>query len=124
MSFSNIVTTLKNERAQATLNHEEFLDQIDIMINSAESLASNSGSNENGKSHQTPPLKKIKIEDIYSVLRKNGTLHVNEICEIMSKKRGEPVSKTSIAMLISHYFRKFKKKAQIKQTEKSTFCIK
>ncbi len=119
MSFINIVTTLKNERAQAVSNHEEFIEQIDIMIQSAESMIP-----KNGNSAEKIPLEKLNIDDVYSVLKLNGTLHLKEICELISVERGEHISTSSISMIISHYLRKFKKKAEIKQVEKSTFCIK
>ncbi len=125
MSFENVITSLKNEKEQAVLKHDKFIKEIDIIIEQAESISGSMVSPKNGKVPTQKYLVKINFDDICAVLRKaKRTLNLDEICEIMSNARGEKVSKVSIAMLISHHLRKFRKKAEIKQLDRHNFCAK
>lgn len=125
MSFENVITSLKNEKEQAILKHDKFIKEIDIIIEQAESIAGSMGSPKNGKVPTPINLGKINFDDVCTVLRKaNRTLHLDEICEIMSGARGEKVSKVSISMLLSHHLRKFKRRAEIKQLDRHNFCAK
>lgn len=125
MSFENVITSLKNEKEQAVLKHDKFIKDIDILIEQAESISGSMGPPKNGKVPTPINLVKINFEDVCAVLIKaNRTLHLDQICEIMSGARGEKVSRLSVSMLISHHFKKFKRRAQIKQLDKHIYCAK
>ncbi len=131
MSLENVLDTLINEREQAQKKHDEFMQQLDEAISKFELILNqvrpeiNGKKEENGKQPETQEFGKVKIEDIIVVLKRaNTVLHISEISQRLGEERDQLVSKTSIAMLISHHMRKFKRKATIKQIEKSSFCIK
>lgn len=133
MSIESVISSLRNEREEAVFKHDEFIKQIDNMLDQAEALLTPKVPTEEFLTPKPKPvipkpkpvLKKLSVENIIACLRlEKRTLHLDEICELLESERGEEQSKLTVAMLISHYLRKFKKKAKIKQIDKKNYIIK
>jgi len=126
-NFLVILADLKGKRAQAELDHKVLVENIDSMIEKAENIITLNGigdrpSPANAILH---PQKKVKIEEILVVVRKaKKTIHIDEICQIIGDKTGSKVSRNMISMLISHYIRKYKGKAEIKKLQKFSYGMK
>jgi hypothetical protein len=132
MLFEDILTTLKKARDQAVLEHDEFIQRLDILILNVEAMDVSTLRQIEDKIPTTIdkiPTKivngKVKFDEIESVLKKaKKTLHLDEICQKVGTERGSIITKGTISMLISHHFRKFKHKSQIKQVKKFYYQIK
>jgi len=126
MSFKNVLITLKNEREEANQKHDDFIQQLDLIINNVESMFNPAVKEINKNLPQTNGNhKKVQFDEIEKIIRTaKKTIHIDEICEIIGSQRGSEVSRISISMLISHHFRKFKRKSAITETEKHHYRIK
>jgi len=125
--FVEILKNLKEKRAQSELDHKVLVENIDSMIEKAQNIILLNRINDSPYPAKTilHPQKKVKIEEILAVVRKaKKTIHIDEICEIIGDKMGSKVSRNMVSMLISHYIRKYKGKAEIKKLQKFSYGMK
>jgi len=126
-NFLVILKNLKERRAQSQADHTALITNLDTMIEKAENIIKSYGilARPDPSNETKDPQKKIKIEEILAVVRKaKKTIHIDEICKIIGDEKGSKVSRIQVSMLISHYIRKLKKKAEIQKLKKFSYAIK